>query len=76
MVPGQIVDSAFVVNAARRALRDSGDVLMLHVVKLEVGEDWDLITLQSVGPQVVVGGGGLVWVDRWNGCAIVLRFIE
>ena len=73
---GQSVDSAFAVNAARKVLRDIGQSELLEPVKFEAREDWDLVTLEPTGTRLVTGGGGLVWVDRFNGCAVLLRRFE
>lgn len=73
------VDSAFAVKQARRALSPSGTTFEPRVIQpirdegIEVGL---IVSLASVQPRNVVGGGGLVWVDLESGCAIVLRRYE
>jgi len=67
------VDSAFAVNQARRAL---GDFLSedpnLVPFRVEIVTHGVIVSLVSKRP-TGTGGGGLVWIDRDNGCPIVLR---
>ena len=71
--PGLVVDSSFAVIRAKEALGDSvfgRDFLALF--KLERVEKGMVISLVPREPSTI-DGGGLVWVDRDNGCAVVLR---
>ena len=77
--PGTTVDSAFVVEQARRALSQPGEMLAPRLIQpvrdqsIELGL---LVSLEVANPPKVVGGGGLVWVDLESGCALVLRRYE
>ena len=79
VAPGTTVDSAFVVEQARRALSRPGEMLAPRLIQpvrdqsIELGL---LVSLDVVNPPTVVGGGGLVWIDLESGCAIVLRRYE
>lgn len=76
---GTTVDSAFVVEQARRALSRSGETLAPRLIQpvrdqsIELGL---LVSFAVADPPNVVGGGGMVWVDLESGCAIVLRRYE
>lgn len=68
-----VVDSAFAVAQARRALEGFlPPVSSLVPSRVEFVREGVLITLVREHPQGT-GGGGLVWVDGDNGCPIVLR---
>jgi|SRR5882672_8679097 len=77
---GVRVDSAFAVTQASRALEGflpTGGSLEPYAV--EVVREGMLVSLVPVRPLVggvVLGGGGLVWVDEDTGCPIVLRRYE
>jgi hypothetical protein len=79
MTTGQAVDSQFVVTQARRALAQQSMELSpirfqtITEQNLDIGV---LVSLIPTGPAAPTGGGGLVWVDVQNGCAIVLRPYE
>ena len=77
------VDSAFAVEQARRALQGflpTGGSLEPYTVEVvRQGMLISLVPRSSQGPGevgLVLGGGGLVWVDRGTGCPIVLRWDE
>lgn len=67
------VDSAYAVEQARRALggflSQDADLVPFRVEFVTHGVIVSLVSKHPTG----TGGGGLVWIDRDNGCPTVLR---
>ncbi len=79
---GEVVDSAFMANAALRLLGSGEHGTRLKVEMFEfvphaapqpVGA---VVSLVVDSQQPPLGGGGLVWVDAETGCAIHLKTYE